>query len=371
MESSTVQVHRDPQQSHKLCREFAVLFMRIRKLLAESVKVHDLIDFLEGYSHPLYPEEQYVNPKVFVNACTTDELLKSLFPKHINYIHYYLLDDIVEVFGCSESKKALKGYKHLMSKKHKLDHMPDPISDEEIEQSVGTKRLKIEVDTTEGTVSLVESIQRSLEKVSGIRKSSIVYACQDPGSVILTFLIPEGVSHVFIELNSEDLETLANAGVMKLQMESFVLNSIQLYVSDRFKRECDTKSSYLQQHLQERRGELSPERYFHLLELLQALPIKELDTICSKKFLASLAEDVTDWKGLALGLGLLEQEVEDIMAQWQDEYSQMCSAFMTWKEKECDFATYHNLLGCILQHGSIEEVGVMLQSLGPGTFSCS
>ena len=366
MESSTIQVHQDPQQSRKLCREFAVIFMRIRKLLDESVEVHDLIDFLEGYSHPLYPEEQYVNPKVFMHASTADELLKSLFPKHINYIHYYLLEDIVEVFGCNESKKALKDYKHLISRKHKLDHMPAPISDEEIEQSVGTKRLKIEVDTNEGTVGLVESIQRSLEKVSGIRKTSIVYACQDPGSVILTFLIPDGASRVFLELNSEDLETLANAGVMKLQMGSFVLNSIKLYVSDQFKHKRDTKSSYLQQHLQQRRGELTPERYFHLLELLHALPIKELDTVCSKKFLASLAEDVTDWKRLALSLGLLQQEVEDILAQWQDEYSQMYSAFMTWKEKERDFATYHNLLGCILQHGSIEEVEVILQSLGPG-----
>ena len=74
------------------------------QLLDQSVNVTDLKDFLDCYSHPLYPEQRYIDRKVYKNAKTTKAVLKSLCPTFINYQHLSLLEDIVEEFGCEESR---------------------------------------------------------------------------------------------------------------------------------------------------------------------------------------------------------------------------------------------------------------------------
>ena len=101
-------------------------------------------EFLESYCHPLYPEQPYVASKIYGNATTTKEVLKSLFPQYINYIHYYLLEDIVVTFGCDRAKEVLQQYTdQKYSHKRKLNDQPGPITDGEIEQFHGTKKLKV------------------------------------------------------------------------------------------------------------------------------------------------------------------------------------------------------------------------------------
>ena len=123
-----------------------------------SVDVADLKDFLDCYSHPLNPEQRYIDLKVYKDAETTKEVLKfKLFPVFINYQHLYLLEDIVEEFGCQDSRQLLDEYKSTFSLKRKLNTMPAPITDGEIEQSHGVKKLRVVVEATHRTPQLNES----------------------------------------------------------------------------------------------------------------------------------------------------------------------------------------------------------------------
>ena len=191
-----------------------------------------LKDFLDCYSHPLYPEQLYVDPKIYKDANTTKQLMKSLFPQFINFMHYYLLEDIVDRFGCDKAKDVLQQYTDQKnSRKRKLDDVPSPITDREIEQFHGTKKLKVQIegDTSDTTVEIIGEMQKALEKASGIKRPVIVYAFYDPGSVLLTFLIPESICHIFHELNTEDLAILADSGVMSLEIDEVVIDNIQKY----------------------------------------------------------------------------------------------------------------------------------------------
>ena len=103
--NSSSKPHSDPRETHHLSSDFASMFSVVTDLLDKSVDMAKLKDFLDCYSHPLYPEQLYVHPKIYKDANTTKQLIKSLFPQFINFIHYYLLEDIVGKFGCDKAKE--------------------------------------------------------------------------------------------------------------------------------------------------------------------------------------------------------------------------------------------------------------------------
>ena len=276
------------------------MFSDVTDLLDKSVDVVKLKDFLDSYSHPLYPAQPYVHPKIYKDASTSKQLIKSLCPQFINFMHYYLLEDIVVRFKCDEAKEVLQQYTEQKdsdkndSKKRKLEDLPHPITDGEIEQFLGTKRLKVELegDTSDATVEVIGEIQKTLEKTTGVKRAVIVYACNDPGSVLLTFLIPESILHIFRELNTEDLTILANSGVMKLEVEEVIIDDIQRYFTvtshaGRLRVAAEsgvlTKATGLQYYLQQRAIDMSSERYSHLLKMLGSVEPKMLNDDCSEK----------------------------------------------------------------------------------------
>ena len=162
------------------------MFSHVTDLLDKSVDVAKLKDFLGCYSHPLYPEQPYVDPKIYKDASTTKQLIKSLFPQFINFMHYFLLEDIVEKFGCAKAKEVLKQYTDLMySQKRKLISLPDPITDEEIGQFHGTKKLKAQVEgvTSDATVEIIGEIQNALEMATGVKRAVVVHGFYDPTGI--------------------------------------------------------------------------------------------------------------------------------------------------------------------------------------------
>ena len=229
--SSSDKTHPDPRETHYLSSDFASMFSNITDLLDKSVDMAKLKNFLDSYSHPLYPEQLYVNPKIYKDANTTKQLVKSLCPQFINFMHYYLLEDIVGKFGCNRAKEVLQQYTDQYSHKRKLSDLPGPITDGEIEQFHGTRKLKVqvEVDTSDATVETIGKTQKALEMASGIMKAVITYAFYAHGSVVFTFVIPASVFHIFHELNTEDLAILADSGVMKLEIDEVVIDNIQKY----------------------------------------------------------------------------------------------------------------------------------------------
>ena len=369
----------DPRESHHLYREFAIIFPEVTNILSTFVQVSELKTFLESYCHPLHPEQLYMDLKIYRDASTTEQVVKSLFPQYINYMHYYLLEDIVVRFQCDRAKEVLKQYTEQKdSDKSKLKDLPGPITNREIEDFLGANTLKVEVegDTSDATVEIINGIQKALEKSTGVKQAVIVYACNNPGCV-LTFLIPESISHIFHELNTEDLTILANSGVMKLEVGDVVIDNIRQHStlkSHSVKLEIaadsgePTKQTGLECYLQQRVTDMTSERYSHLVEMLESIDPKFLNDNCSEEFLKKFAKNLQDMKKLASYFSLHDWNAEEIVCNYPDEDDQKYQVLLCWKRAEGSTATYYNLLETFLLHGKVGEVEALLQRLGEGNW---
>ena len=358
----------DPRESHHLYREFAIIFPEVTNILNTFVQVSELKTFLESYCHPLHPEQFYIDPKIYRDASTSEQVVKSLFPQFINYVHNYLLEDIVVRFQCDRAKEVLQQYTEQIDS-CKLDNLPGPITDGEIEQFYGTKRLRVEVegDRSDATVEVIGEIQKTLEKATGVKQAVIVYAYNDSSSVLLTFLIPESILYIFHELNTEDLTILANSGVMKLEVNGMVIDDIQQYSIVKIAADSNksTKATGLEYYLQQRATEMTSERCSYLLKMLGYVEPKIFNDLCSEEFLKKLSKDIQDWKKLAPHFSIQKW---NIVCNYPNEDDQKYQALLCWKRAARSTATYYNLLECLMLHGKIDEVEALLQRLGEGNF---
>ena len=376
--NSSSKTHLDPRERHHLSCDFASMLSHLTDLLNKSVDMAKLKDFLDCYSHPLYPEKPYVDPKFYKDANTTKELIKSLCHQFINFTHYYLLEDIVEKFGCDRAKEVLQQYTdQIYSRKRKLNSLPVPIVGEEIEQFRDTIKLKVQVegDTNSTTLEIIGELQKALEKATGIKRAVITYASYDPGSVLLTFLIPESTLHIFHELNAEDLAILADIGVMKLEVDEVEIGNTQQYCT--VKSHADeiavdsgehTKPTGLEYYLNVRATEMTSQTYLHLLKMLGSIGTGMLNDICSEQFLATFSKDVEDWKQLAPYFSIQELNIKELVSNYPNENDQKYQALLCWKKAEGSTATYYNLLESLILHGNVGEVEALLQRLGEGNW---
>ena len=363
--NSSSRTHLDPRETHHLSREFASMFSDLTDLLNKSVDMVKLKDFLGCYSHPLYPEKLCVRPKIYKKANTTKQLIMSLFPRFINFMHYYLLEDIVEKFGCDRAKQVLQQYTdQKYSRKRKLNSLPSPIMDKEIEQFHDTKKLKVlvEGDSSDAAVEIIGKTQEAVEMASGIPKAAITYGSHDDGSVLLTFLIPESFLHIFGELNTEDLAILADNGVMKLEVNEVVIDNIEQYST--MKRSGNATG--LEYCLSQRAAEMTSDRHLHLLKILGTAETGMLNDICSEEFLENMAKDLQDWKKLARYFGIHERTIKELAYKYSDENSQKYQTLLWWKRAKGFNATYYNLLESLILHGNIGEVEALLWRLVEG-----
>ena len=361
----------DPRESHHLCREFATTFPEVANILNSFVQVSELKTFLESYSHPLHPEQLFIDPKIYRDASTTEQVIKSLFPQYINYMNHYLLEDIVVRFNCNRAKEVLQRYtEQKYSRKRKLKDQPAAITNGEIEHFHGTKRLKVKVkgDISDVTVEIVGESQKALEQTTGVDQAVTVYAFHDPGCVLLTFLIPKSIVHIFHELNTEDLTILANSGVIKLEVDEVVVDNIQQYTTVKVAADSDksTKQTGLEYYLQQRAADMTPERHSHLLKMLGSVDPKMFNDDCSEEFLKRFAKDLQDLKKLASYFSIHEWNIEELVCNYPDEDDQKYQVLLCWKRAEGSTATYYNLLESLILHGKVEEVEALLQRLGEG-----
>ena len=361
----------DQRELHHLCKEFAITFSEVTNILSTSVQVSELKIFLKSYCHPLHPEQLFVDPKIYRNARTTEQIIKSLFPQYINYMNHYLLENIVIRFKCDRAEKVLQQYTtKKYSCKRKLEDLPGPITNGEIEQFHDTKKLKIAVrgDKSDVTVEIIGESQKSLEIATGMEQAFFVYASDDLGSVLLTFLIPESILHFFHELNTEDLTILANSGVMKLEVDEVVIDNIQQYSTVKVAADSGerTKQTGLKYYLQQRATDMTPERHSHLLKMLGSVERKMFNDDCSEEFLKRFAKDLHDLTNLAFYFSIHEWNIEELVCNYPDEEDQKYQALLCWKRAEGSTATYYNLLESLILHGKVDEVEALLQRLGEG-----
>ena len=208
--------------------EFADVLPKIAKLLDGSADVDDLKDFLRCLCHPRVCQQRYIDVKFYEHCTTPREIIFTLVPQYINFMHTHLLWQIVKKFGNDQSKTLLKYYENNFPHNRPLKRMRDPISDEKIQDCPGSKKIKVTYDgdtNVDNTTSKdVETIRQGISMKTGIDECMIVYANQKPGSVIFTFLIPETVVSSFSDLDEDGQRDLANYGIISIEVNGLIID---------------------------------------------------------------------------------------------------------------------------------------------------
>ena len=373
LEQTQAQLFDIPGENWEITDKFAVALDTIKDSLA--VEPPKLKGYLCCLCHPLKPDEPYVQSRLYESATTTSEIIQSLFPKLINYQNTGLLKRIVLRFGCDESKAALQEYLQHYSKftDKRLYIMPKAVSDEELDRATGVKKLRIETSMTleKATIADTEAVQKGLGQATGIDPDFISPAQHDPGSVILTFLVPESVGEIFCELCEEDLEILANCGITRLQIEDCVIESIHEYctIADKEIEQSlftdDITAKGLDIVLLLKKKVLQCTQYAHLVNLLTAVSQQDMHRVCSDDFLQRLALTFGNWIELSPYLGITGSAVQQITLQCDSLEEQSYQALLQWKQLFQDSATYESLVEFLIRHAPLSTVEAALNIISP------
>jgi hypothetical protein len=364
-----------PGENWDIVDEFSVALKAIEDFLA--VEPPELKAYLSRISHPLKPDEPYVRLCQYESAATTPEIIQNLFPKFINYQNTGLLRKIVQRFGCDKCKAALQEYLQHYSKftDKKLCNMPNAVSGEELDQATGVKRLRVETNLTlgEATIANTAVVQNGVGQATGIDPCFIVPAQHDPGSLILTFLVPESVYEIFCELCEEDLEILANCRITRLQIEDCGIENIQKQCTnaDREKElflcfdDSDITAKGIDIALLLKKKVLQCTQYAHLVNLLAAIPREDMRRVCSNKFLQRVAHIFGNWNELAPYLGITGSTLQQIALQYHSVEEQSYQALLQWKELFQDSATHEGLVEFLVRHAPLPVVEAALNIISP------
>ena len=373
----------DPRKCHYLSAEFATMLDVVRKKLNECTSVDVLKTFLKHYCHPLYPEKLYVEPQVYCNAETVADIVSSLVPKYINYMHYYTLEVIVHKFGDKECKECFQEYEHFFQRSvRKLRDHPAPVADEEIEQFSNQKRLRVTISDDGDTTTLhqLHTVQNGIQLATGVSQAGQVYAHQDPGnSVTFTLLIPDCVVQLFHELCDEDLVVLADAGITRIEVEDLEIVGIHKYTT-KVKAVQKTSSSAAKKSLKDmpdttnleyylkERQDISSQQCAALTVILRSVPDKRLNEVCSEQLLLEFSQNIEDWEKLAPFLGMQDFYYDEFRARYPGVKEQNYQLLLFWKRRVGSGAMYCHLLETIILHGAGQEVRALIQMLLTGLF---
>ncbi len=208
--------------------DFAALYSKVVPLLARAVTVDTLIRFLEALCHPI-TKLPYIEPSLYQHLTSVEEVLDVL--RRVHYFHptqINLLGIIVRSHGCSECKRLFQSYEDRIPKSAPLKRSSNELTDEEIESSSGTKRLKVEISGNSDTYCLedVEKVQQALEESTGIDHVVIIYAKHEPGSVVLTFIVPACTVESFTDISKSEkqLSALATIGILSIEVDKVTID---------------------------------------------------------------------------------------------------------------------------------------------------
>ena len=363
----------NPKERSDLSAEFSTTLTDVGNELNKCTDVGTLKKFLNYFSHPLFPEKHYVEPRVYCNAKTVEDFFSSLFPQYINYVEYTILDKIVDKFGNNECKECLLKYKQLFQRSvRKLRHHPAPMTDEEIELSSAQKRLKVTTsgDARATTSHNLHTVQGAIMEATGVGQAGQVFVCHKSSqSVTFTLLIPDCVVQLFHELCDEDLTVLADAGITRIQVEDLEIVGISKYTtkvkavqktsSEKSLREVPDASS-LEYYLKELQ-DISSQQCSDLIAMLKSVPDNRLNEVCSEQLLLEFSQSIENWEELAPFLGMQDFYHDMFRARYPGGEEQNYQLLLFWKRRVGSRALYCYLLETIILHGTGQEVRALIQ----------
>ena len=352
--------------------KFQELLSEVGTSLAESVEASKLKDFLQSFSHILYPESQYIDPTLLKDTESIPQMFTALQPQVLNIINWGVLWKAIDAFDI-KLMPAFQSYTDGFPPHTKLSTLPDPLSEEEI---LGFQKLRVTRGGGSGsgidwTLGDVQAVREAVEKATGIDGDFIIYAYWERGFSThqFTFLIPKSISGIFGELCEEDLAILAGIGVQRLEVDyDTVADNIQELFKElplaaiREDNRTRTKNFGLEHFIPEDEMEqMSKEEFIHLNTLITSTPVGKLQETCSNDFLKVFAKKMGSWKDLAPYLGINQWDLEDLAERYpQDEEEQKYVALITWKSIDVNSATYERLVECLLTHGHVDDAKELL-----------
>ena len=352
--------------------EFQHLISNVGTSLAETVEVSQLKEFLQGFSHILYPESQYIDPSVLNNADSIPHIFTALQPEFINFLNWGILWKAADAFGI-EIAPTFQVYKSRLPSDTPLSALPDPQSEKEISEFKIVQKLRVTRQGGSGiewTLGDVQLVKEAMEKATGIDQDFIIYAYWEGGFTThqFTFLIPKCISVIFGELCEEDFAILAGICVQRLEIDYHTVadNIHELYPQTvapiRTHNRMRTKNFGLEHFIPEDEAErMSEEDVGHLNDLITNIPASKFQEACSNDVLKVLAEKMGRWKELAPYLGINQWDLEDLAAMYPgDEQEQRYVALLNWKSIDVNSATYERLVECLLTHGHVGDAKELL-----------
>ena len=368
------------QEERRIIYYFTIVIDRITEKIETAVKVEKLLRFLRFYRHMLKPEMPYIEEHILQRTSSVSEVMECLVPEYINYMETGLLEAIIVRFECKEAQSLLHEYHDRYPINRLLTDMPNPVSDERLDQ---TRRKKVRVECNGDIVFEsaravdVKRIQTAIEDATGIDHQFVIPAQHSDGCLVLTFLIPESVSCIFQELCDEDLELLAEAGIVELKIDDFVISDIQKCCPQRTKSstqsitapsadQSSTAAKGFDSYIDQRAEQFTSKEKGQLKDLLESIPKPRMEEVCSDSFLQQLAAHMTDWRKLALHFGISELEAEEMAHYYPDVGEQKYRALDCWKQINPDTAKYEDLIACLLAHAPFALAEAALKMLNPG-----
>ena len=365
------------KEQRRVVRYFATVLAKITAVLEAIVKLEKLLRFLCFYSHPLNPEIRYIDQQILRSASSVSEVMESLFPDYINYMNTGLLEDIIESFECKEAQSLLQEYHNCYPINRLLKDMPDPVSDETLDMT-RRKRLKAKCDGDFDSVRAdgIKKIRTAIESATGIDHRLVTHAQHSEGCFIIIFLVPESVVGVFQELCEEDLEILAKAGILELEIDDFEISNIWKYSLQRARISTQsisvsdagrigTAAKGFDNYMDQRAEQFTRKEQNRLKGLLESIPKSKMEELCSDSFLQQLATHMRDWKELAPHFGITQHEAEDLAHHYPSVGEQRYRALCCWKQLSPETAMYKNLIACLLTHAPFDMAEAALL-INPG-----
>ncbi len=228
------------------------MFSKIVPLLAMAVSVEVLKIFLQSLCH-VKTRLPFIEPSLYRHCTSTAEVMEGLRLQH--YFHptqLNLLKKMVENYGCTECNRLLQVYESKLPKSVPLKNLSKPLSDKEIQDSRCTAKIKVIVEGDYDTIGLeeVENVKQTLERSTGVSTVAIIFVKHEPGSVVLTFLIPANAMSFFAEIRGDDADLAAN-GICKVDIYTAVdlEVSVQRGISTTTVSTCESDTGVITQDL--------------------------------------------------------------------------------------------------------------------------
>ena len=354
--------------------EFQKFISEVGISLGGSVDTGELKEFLQSFNHILYPEDQYIDPRLLEDAESVHQIFTALQPHIINFLNWGVLWKVIDAFDTKEIS-VFQSYTSSFPPHTQLSTLPDPLSEEEVSEFKRFQKLRVTCgggSRTEWTLGDVQVVRQAVEKATGIDQDFIIYAYWEGGFTThqFMFLIPSPISGIFGELCEEDLTILAGKGVQRLEVDyDTVADSIQEYnallqhvAPVREENRMRTKSFGLEHFILEDEVEqMSEEEFRHLNDLIASISADKLQKTCSNDVLKEFAKKMRSWKNLVPYLGVNEWDLKNLAEMYPgDEDEQKYMALLYWKEIDVNSATYERLVECLLRHGHVDDTKQLL-----------